>query len=307
MAVSPTPDPVPSVVASRRNLLMRGVTAIGALLVGGAWSPTDILNNLSGANALVAESVPYGRDARQRLDVYAPSEARKAPVVVFFYGGSWQGGTKRMYRFLATALASHGFVVVIPDYRVYPQVRYPGFLTDGARAVAWSRRNAARFGGDPGRLVVMGHSAGAYIAAMLAYDPRWLGAAGMNARRDLAGFVGLAGPYDFLPIEDPAIRRIFAVRDLPSTQPIRYVSAGEVPSFVGSPVADTLVDPGNSARLAARLRATGNAVTERTYPGASHTTLIGAFSPVLGLIAPVRHDVAAFISQVTSRGRGPGR
>ncbi len=296
---SPTP-----IGASRRSLLMRGGTALAAMFVGGAWSPTDILNTLSGPNALIAKSVSYGDNARQTLDVYAPAKARNAPVVVFFYGGSWQGGHKRMYRFLATALTSHGFVVVIPDYRVYPQVRYPGFLIDGARAVAWSRRNATRFGGDPGRLVVMGHSAGAYIAAMLAYDPRWLAPAGMNARRDLAGFVGLAGPYDFLPIEDPAIRRIFAVRDLPSTQPIRYVSAGEVPSFVGSPVADTLVDPGNSARLAARLRATGNAVTERTYPGASHTTLIGAFSPVLGLIAPVRHDVAAFISQVTSRSLG---
>jgi len=148
----------------------------------------------------VKHDLTYASEDRGHFDVYAPPRpSPRTPVAVFLYGGSWQSGDKALYRFVGRSLASRGIITVIPDYRVYPEVRYPAFLRDNARAVAFAKQHAAEWGGDPGRLFLIGHSAGAYNAAMLALDRRWLGEVGLDPRRDLAGFVGLAGPYDFLP------------------------------------------------------------------------------------------------------------
>jgi len=191
-------------------------------------SPASVLNSLVWRRGFEAtESIPYGEGARRTLDIYRPNAATASPVVVFFYGGNWQSGDKEMYLFLAAALARRGYVTVVPDYRVYPGARYPQFIEDGALAVRWVRDNAARFGGDPQRLFVMGHSAGAYIAAMLAFDRRWLRAVGLSPGRDIAGLICIAGPYDFLPLEDETLKVIFGGANAPATQPISYVSGGE--------------------------------------------------------------------------------
>ena len=157
----------------------------------------------------------YRRDARRRYctlhpvcDGRAPharhlfllQDAETAPVIVFFYGGSWQSGNKSIYKFVGSALARRGYVLVVPDYRVYPEVIYPAFLEDGALAVRWTKDNATLFGADPNMLFVMGHSAGAYMAAMLALDSRWLGRAGLSPRRDIAGLVGILRPMRFFPV-----------------------------------------------------------------------------------------------------------
>ena len=154
-----------------------------ALLLAGAisaCSPLSVVNAVSPAGAVQATSaIRYGSDLRHMLDVYRPTaNAGKAPVIVFFYGGNWVSGQRADYAFVGRALAARGFVVVVPDYRLYPQVRYPDFLDDGAAAVAWAAREIAGHGGDPTHIFVMGHSAGAYNAAMLALDPRWLGQQG---------------------------------------------------------------------------------------------------------------------------------
>lgn len=281
--------------------------AFSSLLLVGlatyAWlSPVSLLNAAArGGDWHVTRDISYMPGARGGLDVYAPAGAKNAPVVVFFYGGSWQDGDKAMYRFVGAALAARGIVTVIPDYRVYPEVRFPVFLQDGARAVAWSRQNARRFGGDPHRLVLMGHSAGAYIAAMLALDPSYLGAEGLDPRRDVSGFIGLAGPYDFLPLRDPVIKVIFGPPEgLASTQPIHFVTPGAPPAFLAAGLRDTTVEPQNSMRLAARLRAAGDEVRERYYPRLDHKLLIGAIAPALGFLAPVLPDCLAFIHTVTA-------
>jgi acetyl esterase/lipase len=274
-------------------------TAIAALMTPllAGCSPADILNALAqGEGIEVTRSIAYADGARRTLDVYRPKGAADAPVVVFFYGGSWQSGSKAIYRFVGAALARSGVVAVVPDYRIYPEVRYPSFLEDGAQAVRWAKDNAARFGGDPNRLFLMGHSAGAHIAAMLSLDPRWLRAVKLAPDSDIAGLIGISGPYDFLPLHDGTLEIIFGGDD-PATQPIFYVSPGAPPSLLLTGQHDGTVEPSNSERLAARLRSEGNVVTLRAYRWVGHLAIIGALAPPLRFLAPVLHDVIAFVEK----------
>src|SRR5262245_39440853 len=172
-----------------------------------AFSPTHLLN-LWKPNGAWEEyrGLAYGEGPRQRLDVYKPRHATKAPILVFFYGGSWQRGSRDLYRFVGASLAAQGIVTVVPDYSIFPPARFPIFVEDAARAVRFARDNATQWGADPSRLVLMGHSAGAYIAAMLSFDAQWLRQVRLNSQTDLAGFIGLSGPYDFLPIKNHILR-----------------------------------------------------------------------------------------------------
>lgn len=270
-----------------------------AALLAAGCSPTALLNALAPERGvLLTDGIPYGERPRNRIDVHAPRGAGGAPVVVFFYGGSWETGDRAMYRFLGAALAAAGVVCMIPDYRVWPAVGFPGFMQDGARAVAWARAHAAEHGGDPHRLFLMGHSAGAQIATLLALDAGFLPSLGVRPGRDLRGVIGLAGPYDFLPLRDPTLQAIFgAERDWPASQPINHVTAGAPPMLLATGDADTVVLPRNSERLAARLRAAGNAAETITYPGIGHSEIIGAFAGALSFLAPVRRDVLRFVAE----------
>ncbi len=278
----------------RKMSALRGIMGLAVAGLAASCSPAALLNAVSNNDASVSTAA-YGPDPRNGLDIYTPPGRRNAPVIVFFYGGNWQNGDKAMYRFVAASLSSRGYVVVIPDYRVYPQVRFAGFMQDGAKAVAWTKQNVARFGGDPGRIFLMGHSAGAHIAAMLTLDGHWLGDVGLNPRRDIAGFIGLAGPYDFLPLRDDTLKTIFAGGDIQRTQPINFVSGHEPPSLLMAGRQDKTVDPGNTDRLAARLRAKGDDVKEILYPRVGHAELIGAVAPVLKPLAPVANDIDRFV------------
>lgn len=242
--------------------------------------------------------IPYAEGARHTLDVYQPRAVTPAPVIVFFYGGSWQSGAKDSYRFLAATLAARGYVVVVPDYRLYPEVKFPDFLADGASALRWAHDNIAAFHGDPRRLIVMGHSAGAYIAAMLALDAKWLDAVGLDATRDVAGLIGLSGPYDFLPLKSPTLTVIFGGADRPMTQPISFAEGDKPPALLMTGAADDTVDPGNSTRLAAKLRLNGNDATDIQYRRLGHITILAGFAPVLARFFPLLHDVDAFIARV---------
>jgi acetyl esterase/lipase len=245
----------------------------------------------------VVQGAAFGAGPRRMLDVYAPAGmAGPRPVIIFLYGGSWQNGTRAGYGFVGRALAAKGFVVVIPDYRLMPEVRFPGFLDDNAAAVRWVRAHAGTLGGDPDRIVLAGHSAGAYDAAMLALDPRWL----RGDRAAVRGFVGLAGPYDFLPLDDPvAIAAFGGWPDPAETQPITYASRDDPPAFIAYGVTDDRVRPANSKALAARLRGQGVAVEERGYSGIGHVGILTAFARPLRRQAPVLDDVAAFATRVT--------
>ena len=269
--------------------------------VFGAWrsrgfSPADLLNVLLPRRGWRAQTgIAYGRGPRRMLDVYRPDTNGAGPVAVFFYGGSWQSGERSLYPFVGASLAARGIVAVIPDYTLFPDARYPAFLDDAAHAVRFVRDHAREWGGDPRNLVLMGHSAGAYIGAMLAFDSRWLDQVGLTAARDLAGIVGLAGPYDFLPIVDPVLQEIFGGPDRIETQPIRYVTANAPPALLIAPRRDKVVSPGNTKRLAAQIRGFGSTVEERLYPRVGHLSMLGAIARPLQFLAPVLDDVTAFV------------
>jgi acetyl esterase/lipase len=244
----------------------------------------------------LTQSIAYAERSRHRLDVCRPRGAAAAPVIIFFYGGAWQGGYKELYRYVAKALARRGYVAVVPDYRIYPEVCYPDFLDDGAQVVRWVKDNIARFGGDPDKLFLKGHSAGAHIAAMLSIDARWLGKVGLDPRRDIAGLIGIAGPYDLMPLRDEKLKVIFGGVNRPETQPILHVAPGAPPALLMTGGRDRLVEPGNSVRLAARLVAAGNAATVLTYRRIGHFIIIAAVAPFLRFLVPVMRDVDAFIA-----------
>ncbi|MBB1595825.1 esterase [Achromobacter sp. UMC46] len=279
-------------------MLLAAGLALALLVLVAACSPLTLLNGaVPDGTSHAAPGLAYGPLPRQRLDIYAPLDADRAPVVVFFYGGNWRSGDRADYRFVGDALASRGIVSVIADYRLYPEVRYPAFLQDAALAVAWTQQHVGSYGGDPGRLFVAGHSAGGYIAAMLALDPRWLREAGM-APSALAGWIGLAGPYDFLPIVARDVRPVFRFPDTPAdSQPIRHVSAAAPPGLILTGTADTIVDPQrNSASLALALRAAGACARLVEYPGLGHKLAVGALARPLRWRAPVLDDLSRFVA-----------
>jgi len=242
-------------------------------------------------------SIAYANGARHTLDVCRPKSATAAPVVVFFYGGGWRSGSKRIYRYVAKALARRGYVAVLPDYRIYPQARYPDFLDDGAQAMRWVKDNAKRFGGDPQKIFLMGHSAGAHIAAMLAIDATWLQKVGLAPGRDIAGLIGISGPYDFLPLKDETLKIIFGGASRPETQPISHVTAGAPPALLLTGDKDDVVGSGNSTRLAERLRAAGNEATAVIYPRIGHYIIVAAIAPIVRSLVPILRDTDAFIAK----------
>jgi acetyl esterase/lipase len=186
-------------------------------------------------------------------------------------------------------------------------VRFPEFLEDGAKAVAWVKGNIGGFGGNADRVFLMGHSAGAHIAAMLTLDREWLAKYRLDPRDDIAGLIGISGPYDFLPLHDDTLKSIFAVGDIQRTQPINFVAAHEPPALLVTGRNDHIVDPGNTARLAASLRAHGNQVTEKFYSRPGHMIIIGAFSPMLRFMAPVLRDVVDFLNSSVAESRSAQR
>lgn len=232
-----------------------------------------------------------------KLDIYSPNDARNAPTVVFFYGGRWSEGDKADYKFVGQALASRGFVAVLANYRHYPQVKFPAFVEDGARAVAWTRRNIDQFGGSRDRLFVMGHSSGAHIAAMLALNEEYLKAVG-GSRTWLRGMIGLAGPYDFMPITAPDLRDMFGPVDrFAYSQPVFFVDGKNAPLLLIHGENDTVVEVKNTRSLARAVAKAGGPVETLIYPNLSHTMIIGALGSFLRGRADVLDQIEAYINK----------
>lgn len=276
---------------------MRSAWILAALRGLATCSPLALINGVIPADACrLSRDIAYGPKLRQKMDVYTPWRADRAPVVVFLYGGSWQSGSRGDYKFVGDALASRGFVTAVVDYRLYPQASYPVFLQDSAQAVAWVYKHCAAYGGDPERVYVVGHSAGAYNAAMVALDPRWLAAYGASPHM-LAGWVGMAGPYDFLPIETRNVRPVFHHPHTPSdSQPIVHARGDSPPVLLMAGSADKVVDTRrNTDGLAKELLAAGADVEVIRYRGLGHELLVGALARPLRWRAPVLDDLCAFL------------
>lgn len=279
-----------------------GMGVLMTLALGtGACTKLAVLDTViphdSGAER-VAEDVAYGPEPRQRLDIYAPEDLqRPAPVVIFVYGGGWDSGRRAGYQFVGHAFASRGFVTVIPDYRLVPSVRYPVFVKDTARAVAWVQDHVQRFGGRPADIGLAGHSAGAYNAIMLAVSPRFRTAPD-GTRLDIAAVAGLAGPYDFLPLDSAKTRAAFGSADeLGATQPVNLVQETGPALFLATGQADRTVAPANSDALAHAARKAGRRVTVKRYPDVGHAGLLLSLGRWFRHRAPVLADTVRFFDR----------
>jgi acetyl esterase/lipase len=274
-------------IAARRGFLS------GLVGLLGGCSPAALLNTtVSRDGYTLASDIPYGSHPRQKLDVYKAEKPRAdGKSVIFFYGGSWDSGTKSDYLFVGQALASRGITTIIPDYRVYPEVLYPTFIEDCTIATRWAANEAS-----VERLFVTGHSAGGYNAMMLAANTHYLAAAGVD-RMKLAGAIGIAGPYDFLPLTSRRLEQIFGGPDRRETQPISYAKAPLPPILLLHGLADTTVKPFNSERLAAAWQRAGGKADLELYPGVDHIEIVGAFSSLLRGGAPTLDDTVTFIDR----------
>ena len=261
---------------------------------------TGVLNALAPRRGIMTfTGLPYGPEPRHKLDLYAPQSAESAPVVIFLYGGGWDSGDRKLYRFVGASLAAAGLVCVIPDYRLWPAVKFPSFMGDAARAVAWTRARIASMGGDPHRLFLMGHSAGAHMAALLGLDGHHLSGFGMDPRRDLRGVIGLAGPYDFLPLRDETLKNIFGPEeDWPGSQPINFAHGEAPPMLLATGDADRAVLPRNTLSLSERLKTLGAEVEAIIYPRIGHELMIGVFSWGLEAGLPLYWAISTLFSIV---------
>lgn len=280
------------------------------------WNALSFLNRADrlmagrGGARQIGRAIRYGPHDRHLLDIWAPP-ARMGkppggwPVVVFFYGGGWRAGDRGDYGWAAAAFADCGFVTVVPDYRLAPAVRYPGFLWDAALALRWVAKNIAGYDGDPERIALSGHSAGAYIAAMLALDPRWLDGVQLSADV-IKGAALISGPYDFAPFREHRGRTAFGHWPDPvETQPITHVRAGAPPILLLHGQSDRLVYAKNSRTLAARLEAAGAPVVLNIYPQANHIDPLVALSRVFRARLPVLEDAVTFLRSATALPTSP--
>lgn len=264
---------------------------LGLLPLLGGCSPASLLNTtVSRKGFSLQADIPYGTDPRQKLDFYLPETPRAdGKTVIFFYGGSWDSGSKSDYLFVAQALAARGVACIVPDYRLYPEERFPAFVEDGATATRWA---SEKLGAD--RLFVMGHSAGAEIASLLAANTPYLANAGVE-RMKLRGFIGLAGPYDFLPLTSRKLIEIFGGANRPEIQAITFAKAPLPPALLIHGEADRTVYPRNSRNLAEAWRKAGAPVELRLYPEVDHVDVVASFSDFLHKRATTRADVVSYI------------
>lgn len=300
------PDAAPPPPRRARRRKSRSLVALGARVARRiGWQPVDLLNRVdrflpsrAGA-ALAARGEPYGLHPRQLLDVWVPTARRHRgaalPVVVFFYGGGWHKGERGHYAFAGAALAGEGFVAIVADYRLVPEGRFPTMIEDGAEAIRWARDHATDFGGDPERISICGHSAGAYIGAMLTLDRRWLRRAGVDPRIIRAGAL-MAGPYDFAPFTEYRGRNTFAHWPrVEETQPIHFARRTAAPLLLLTGSNDKLVYPRNSRRLAERLRELGAEAECQSYRGVGHVDIMLSFSRTFRSRSPALADAVAFL------------
>ncbi len=284
----------------RRALMLVALVAALSPISANAVSIMDPFNipaAMDGGTAKVGDGIAYADGVRHKLDVYAPEQrGDAAPVVFFIYGGGWSRGNRSEYEFVGRALASRGFVTVIADYRLVPEVRYPEFLEDSANALRWVQDNIANYGGDPNRLFLAGHSAGAYNAVMLALDPSFFREFGVTM--PVLAVAALSGPYDFYPFEYNEVREAFGQAPSPEgTQPINLITSEAPPMYLVTGTSDPIVRMQNTDRFAQRLRAQGVWVTTQYYEGFGHMEPVLAMGAMWRWRMPVLNDMVSFFQR----------
>lgn len=290
---------------SRRSFLGSvGAWAFGGMMLPvsafavSLMDPFNVPTAMDSGAVKLGDGIPYAGGPRGLLDVYVPRNPKgNAPVLQFIYGGGWNRGERGDYDFVGHAFASRGFVTVIGDYRLVPEVTYPAFLYDAAVQSKWIEDNIGAYGGDANKLFLAGHSAGAYNAVMLGLDPAFFRETGVSLK--IRGIAGLAGPYDFYPFEYNEVRDAFGQASNPEgTQPVRLVTKDAPPMFLASGLGDPIVRPVNTELLAARLRQHDVPVDERYYEGIGHMEIVTSIGAMLRWRAPVLDDTVNFFASL---------
>lgn len=279
------------------------------IIILSGCSAVQIVNSVSKIYPVeVEKDIAFGDNPRDTMDIYYPKSKNEnsanTPVVVFIYGGSWNRGEKSEYEFVGRKLASLGYITMLPNYRVYPEVKYPDFLKDGAKSIAKLVDQLKTEKYQPlkpsDKIVLMGHSAGAYNAAMLAMDDRWLARENLNRADLIEGLIGMAGAYNIYPIGVPEVRPVFNHPNYPEkSQPIDYVAESKVPTLLLAPESDELVSlEKNTFSLAKALGEVGTPNQLVTVEGTDHISLIGTLSPVLFFKGDSVSPIENFISEL---------
>ena len=285
------------------NNFSRYVIAIMACL-SSACSPVKVLNSLVPENGYeLVSAIEYGDSARQKLDIYLPKAADKSAtlkkVIIFYYGGNWDSGERADYKFAAEALVSQGYIVVIPDYRVYPEVLFPEFMADPVSAAKWVKSNIKKYNGDANKVFLAGHSAGAHIAVMMAINAEYLAVASLKPN-DFAGVIGLAGPYDFLPLKSDRLKIIFgAESEQWKSQPINFVDGNNPPLFLAVGMKDGTVWPRNSYNLAEKIKKNNGLVQLVTFENYGHIDMVAKLAKPLRGDGELLKAVADFIRKTS--------
>lgn len=244
------------------------------------------------ASAQITRDIAYGSLDRQKYDLYLPPKVdNDTPVLFFIYGGSWESGRKSSYSFVGKTFSKEGFITVVPDYRLFPQVSFPAFVNDAALAFAKVRQKY------PNRKIfVSGHSAGAQIGALLTLDGKYLARQNLLACRDIAGFIGLAGPYDF-EVTEEKFKQIFPENIRPQSQAVNFASGKAAPSLLLHGKTDVTVHAEDSKILGRKLNAAGNLSEVKLYNGVGHINIVAALSPLLGIVSPTKRDMVSFMKK----------
>ncbi|MDE2434846.1 MAG: alpha/beta hydrolase, partial [Sphingomonadales bacterium] len=284
-----------------RLALLIPVLALGVLVARKLHHRGGLDRNLAAQpmnDLTVAKDIRFGPGERQTLDVYAPAHIQGArPVMVFLYGGAWISGDKAQYAWLGAGLARQGYVAVIPNYGIYPPTKWPTFVRDNAKALAWVRSNITPFGGDRSDLILVGHSSGAFNAISLAVEPQWLAEVGMNAGRDLKAVIGLSGVYNMLPLTGPNENAIFAP-PTGYTEMKNHIAVGTPPILFIAGGRDRVAEADDSKVTMAKVREKGGLAELIVYPAMEHNDSQAAFGSAPDAPAfPIRRDVAQFLSQ----------
>ena len=268
--------------------------------ISSACSPIKVLNSLVPENGYeLVSGVEYGTNARQKLDIYLPKAAEKSTalkkVIIFYYGGNWDSGERADYKFAAEALVSHGYIVVIPDFRVYPEVLFPGFMADPVSAAKWVKTNIKKYNGDANKVFLAGHSSGAHMAVMMAINPEYLAEASLKPN-DFAGVIGLAGPYDFLPLKSDRLKTIFGSEaEQWKSQPINFVNGKNPPLFLAVGMKDDTVWPRNTINLAKKIKEKNGLVEVHEFASYGHVDMVAKLAKPLRGNGELLKSVITFI------------
>lgn len=281
-----------------KTMAKTGLAMLAVVLLIGvgcsSMKATDVLNFVIPSGSYTLKSAAYGAHPRQQVDIYLPKQATDKPPVVFVYGGAWREGSRSDYTFVAHALTGLGHPVIIPDYRLYPEVQFPVFIDDVAAAIRYTEQNAADLLGKPlPSFVLMGHSAGAHSAALLTTNPGYLQKYGVRAKQ--VGLIGLAGPYN-LPLEDPEVQPVFAGASGQAVKANLQVQPGLPAVLLLHGAADKRVSPFHTEDFTAALKQADVPVTTLMYPGVDHVRIIGSVAAPLRMLNNSYDDIRRFLS-----------